>query len=84
MNKEQIINSARSITMTNTNIQITDNSSVEIDNCRKIIEYNDIYVKIRASTVTIEVWGRNLSINDFNRPGIEINGVITNIELSKK
>lgn len=84
MNKEQIFNSVRSVTMTNTNIQITDNLCVEIDNCKKIIEYNDIYVKIKASTVIIEVWGRNLCINDYNRPGIEIKGIITNIELSKK
>ena len=84
MNKEQLLNSTRKIIMTNTNIQITDNLCVEIDNCKKILEYNDIYVKIKASTVIIEVWGRNLSINDYNRPGIEISGIITNIELSKK
>lgn len=84
MNKEEIIDSARKTLMINTNMQITDNSSVEIDNCKKIIEYNDIYVKIKTSNLIVEVWGRNLSIDDYNTGGVEIKGVITNLEISKK
>ncbi|MGN0586548.1 MAG: YabP/YqfC family sporulation protein [Oscillospiraceae bacterium] len=64
----------------NTNINITDNTRVEIENCRRIIEYNDIYVMLSTSTVTVKIWGSNLKISDYNMDGVIIDGKISSLE----
>lgn len=64
----------------NTNINITDNTRVEIENCRRIIEYNDIYVMLSTSTVTVKIWGSGLKISDYNMDGVIIDGRISSLE----
>lgn len=64
----------------NTNINITDNTRVEIENCRRIIEYNDIYVMLSTSTVTVKIWGSDLKISDYNMDGVIIDGKISSLE----
>ena len=64
----------------NTNINITDNTRVEIENCRRIIEYNDIYVMLSTSTVKVKIWGSDLKISDYNMDGVIIDGKISSLE----
>jgi sporulation protein YqfC len=64
----------------NTNINITDNTRIEIENCKRIIEYNDIFIRLKTSTVTVQIWGENLSVSDYNRAGVVIDGKITSVE----
>lgn len=66
----------------NTNINITDNTRVEIENCRRIIEYNDICVMLSTSTVTVKIWGSDLKISDYNMDGVIIDGKISSLELA--
>lgn len=73
-------NSIKSKLYLNTNISITDNTRVEIENCRRIIEYNDIYIRLSTSTVTLKIWGSGLSISDYNRAGVIIDGRISSLE----
>ena len=67
-----------------TSVSITDDSIVEIDNCRRIVEYNDVYIRIKTATVTVSVWGRDLIVNDFNTDGIVINGKISSVEFERE
>ena len=64
----------------NTYMNLTDNSHLEIENCKKILEYNDICVKLRTSTITVSIWGQNISISDYNTDGIIIDGKFSSIE----
>jgi len=66
----------------NTQITVCGNSYMEIENCRRIMEYNDIYLKVRAvSGLVVEVWGANLRLSDYNTDGISVRGKIASIEL---
>ena len=67
-------------TYNNTNINITDNVHMEIENCKKILEYNDLYIKIKTSTLTICIYGSNLNISDYNTDGIIVDGNFSSIE----
>lgn len=64
----------------NTFMALSDNTHMEIENCRKILEYNDIYVKIQTSTLTISIWGKNIRISDYNNDGIVVDGIFSSIE----
>ena len=67
----------------NTYMNLTDNTHMEIENCRKILEYNDIYVKIRTSTLTISIWGQNIRISDYNTDGIVVDGKFSSVEFEQ-
>lgn len=64
----------------NTYMNMTDNTRLEIENCRRIIEYNDIYIRLRTSTLTMQVWGKDLKISDYNTDGIVIEGTFSSVE----
>lgn len=63
-----------------THILMQDNTSLEIESVSKIREYNDICVSLTTSTLRIDVWGKNLSISDYNSSGVAIKGSISSIE----
>ena len=64
----------------NTYMTLTDNTHLEIENCQKILEYNDVYIKIKTSTLTLSIWGQNLKVSDYNTDGIIVNGKFSSIE----
>lgn len=64
----------------NTYMNFTDNTHLEIENCKRVIELNDIYVRLKTATVTISVWGANLSVSDYNTDGVVIDGIINSVE----
>jgi len=63
-----------------TTVSINDNREVIVENCKKIIEYNDIFIKISTSTITLQIWGRELIIKNYENNGIIIVGNISSIE----
>ena len=81
--KESIIDSGRRMLYMGTMTQITGNKVLEISSCRKIIEYNDVYLKIKTSNMLVEIWGSELLIDDYNTEGIVVRGEIKSVEFSK-
>lgn len=63
-----------------TTVSINDNREVIVENCKKILEYNDIFIKISTPTVTFQIWGNNLRIKNYEDKGLIIEGVISSIE----
>lgn len=67
-----------------THILITDNKYIHIENCKKVLEYNDVYIKLITTTkLIIQVWGNDIKLDEYNREGIIIRGNITSIEFMK-
>lgn len=64
-------------------IQITGNSQVLVDGCKKILEYNDIFVKVKTWDMTVQIWGSGLSVDDFGSDVIYVCGKIQSVELEK-
>lgn len=63
------------------NIQITNNKILEIENCTRIIEYNDIHICVRTHMFEVHIWGENLSADDYGGGGITVKGIIKSVEL---
>ncbi|MCM1522864.1 MAG: YabP/YqfC family sporulation protein [Ruminococcus sp.] len=73
------------ITPLQSQIMICGNTYLEVENCKRIMEYNDIYLKVKtASGLVAEIWGSGLSISDYNTAGIAVRGKITSVELHDK
>jgi sporulation protein YqfC len=66
-----------------THMNLTDNTRLEIENVKKILEYNDIYIKLQTSGMIVGVWGKNLSVSDYSGDGLVINGEFSSIEFEK-
>lgn len=64
----------------NTYMNLTDNTHIEIENCKRILDYSDVYLRIRTSTLTICIYGENLNISDYNTDGMIIDGKFRSIE----
>lgn len=64
----------------NTYMNVTDNTRLEIENCKRIIEYNDIYIRLKTATVNLQIWGENLKISDYNTDGIVVEGKFSTFE----
>lgn len=63
-------------------ILICGNSYLEVENCKRIMEYNDIYLKVKTvSGLIIEIWGTGLKLSDYNTDGIAVRGKISSVEL---
>lgn len=67
----------------NTYINLTDNTRMEIENCKRILEYNDVFVKLRTSTLVIGIWGQDLRLSDYNTDGIVVEGKFTSVEFEE-
>lgn len=66
---------------TGSQMVICGNTYIEIENCKRIMEYNDIYLKIRtAAGLVAEIWGTELEISDYNTTGIAVRGIINSVE----
>jgi len=66
----------------NSQIVICDDSYIEIERCKRIMGYNDIYLKLKISpTFFVEIWGSGLTISDYGDCGIAVRGKIMTIEL---
>jgi sporulation protein YqfC len=66
-----------------THMNLTDNTRLEIENVKKILEYNDSYIKLKTSGMIVAVWGNSLSVSDYSGDGIVINGEFSSIEFEK-
>jgi sporulation protein YqfC len=66
-----------------THMTLTDNTHLEVENVKSIVEYNDVYIKLKTSNMTVGIWGENLSVNDYGADGIVINGEFSSIEFEK-
>lgn len=63
-------------------IEMLSNREISVDGCRQILEYNDLYVKIKISEGELIISGKLLDIPVFDGPQIKISGVIGSVEFN--
>ncbi|MDR1674796.1 MAG: YabP/YqfC family sporulation protein [Oscillospiraceae bacterium] len=73
----------QSLLYLNTIVQITDKDEVLIENCKRLAEYNDIFLKIITNNMTVQIWGSGLKINNYGTSSIIVKGVIDSVEILK-
>ena len=67
-----------------TYMHLHGNQQLRIENCRKILEYNEVLVRLQTLDMMIEIWGTNLRVFDYNDSSVMITGKITSLNLTEK
>lgn len=65
-------------------IHIESDREMLIENCRRIEEYNDIFIKILAGDLIIQIWGNGLRADDRQTDALIIRGKISHIEFEER
>ena len=65
-------------------ISLHGNESLRLENCRRILEYNDVLVRLQTPDMTVEVWGTGLRVFDYNDNSVLVTGKITSVHLSER
>lgn len=63
-------------------ITIHDNRAALVENCKQIIECNEVLAKIKTTNYLIEIWGKELFLNNFTNNSVEVRGTIESINLT--
>lgn len=65
-------------------IQITDNSEIVLDGCRRVVEYNENHIKLELPSVGVSIVGMQLKMRNFSIGGVIIKGQIHSITFISK
>ena len=63
-------------------IEMLSNKELNLDGCKGIIEYNDVYIRIKVSGGEITVTGDALNIPVFEGAAITVSGKIKSVEFN--
>jgi sporulation protein YqfC len=61
-------------------IFISGNREIIIENCKRIEEYNEVFIRIVSGSLHINIWGDNLKAYDFRTDSLVIRGKFSRIE----
>lgn len=67
-----------------TYLHLHGNKELRLENCRKILEYNDVCVRLQTNDMTVEIWGTELRVYDYNDSSVLVTGKLTSIGLKEK
>lgn len=68
----------------NTGIHISGNNELIIDNCRRIEEYNEVFMRLISGSLCVDIRGNGLRAYDFRTGGLVIRGCIEQIEFTER
>lgn len=81
---DKIADSARDALFLNAGIYIESNKVITIENCERIVEYNDIFIQLLSGGLIIRVWGHDLRACGYRTDGLVVRGSITQIEFEER
>lgn len=81
---KKITDKSRDILFMNPTFHIQSNKELYIENCKRIEEYNEVYMRLKSDGLYIQIWGCNLKAFDFRTNGLIIRGKIERIEFLEK
>ena len=68
---------------TNSKITLIDNKYFYLESNNQIVDYYNHYIRIKTSSVTITLDGKNMEIKEISDKELVIEGEILNVSLSK-
>lgn len=80
---EKIIKKGKRFINMDSRLQICGNRKIYVDGCKKIIEYNDVMIKVKTWDMTVTVWGNGLQADDFGSGSVIVFGRIQSVELEE-
>lgn len=67
-----------------TYLQLRSNRELYLENCKRIVEYNDIRIVVQTTELQLEIWGSGLQADSCSPDCLKIHGVIQSITLTPK
>jgi sporulation protein YqfC len=67
-----------------TYLHLHGNEQLRVENCRRILEYNDVLVRVQTRDMTVEIWGSGLRVYDYNDSSIVVRGKISSVHLTQE
>ena len=65
-------------------MHLEENRELIIENCRRIEEYNEVFMRLISGSMYINVWGSGLRAFDFKTRGLIIRGRFSRIEFEER
>lgn len=81
---EKIADKTRDFLYLNPGMHIESNRELIIENCRRIEEYNEIFMRLIAGQLCIHIWGSGLKAYDYKTKGLVVRGKISQIEFIER
>lgn len=82
--KENVSSLGRRLIYQESVVAVTAGRQVYLENCRRILEYNDIRIALQMSDAELYIWGRNLCAENSSPDTMTIYGEIQSIEWIRK
>jgi len=67
-----------------TYLHLHGNERLKVENCRRILEYNEVLVRLQTIDMMIEIWGTGLRVFDYNDSSVTVTGKISSLNLTEK
>jgi len=81
---DRLADKTRDILYMNPGIHIESNRELLIENCRRIEEYNEVFMRLISGKLCIQIWGSDLKAFDFKTKGLIVRGKISQIEFIER
>ena len=82
--REHAAEISRNLLGLETYLQLCGNRELKLENCRKVLEYNEIRIVVQTTELILEIWGRNLEADSRTPECRWIHGEIQSISLTPK
>ena len=82
--KEGLSGVCRRLTYGESSVTVTGGQHVYLENCSRILEYNDIRISVQMSDVQLHIWGRNLCADSLSPNTLTVYGEIQSMEWIRK
>ena len=67
-----------------TYLHLHGNEQLRVENCRRILEYNEVLVRLQTLDMIVEIWGTGLRVFDYNDSSVTVTGKISSLNLTEK
>ena len=57
--ENRLIQAGRRVLQLETHLEMHSDREIFIENCRRILEYNDIRIVLQTTDLVLEIWGAN-------------------------
>lgn len=81
---DRIADKTREALYMNLGMHIESNKELLIENCRRIEEYNEVFMRLISGRLCIQIWGSDLKAYDFKTRGLIVRGKISQIEFIER
>lgn len=65
-------------------LHLHSNRELRLENCRRVLEYHDVLVRLETRDLRVSVWGAGLRVSDYKDNSTLVRGRIDEIKLEER